>query len=122
MAHQRLINKLCKINDDNKFSSSYEYIYPKQLQLKLEHQGEHATFLDYDITTDFDKKSHVSFLYCMHALSVEQYSIINTAWFNISSKFYGSIFSELMVQQFQTTNSSLYFKADRFCAQGISIV
>ena len=44
----KFIEDFCTINDDGEFSSSYKYIYPKQLELKLEHQGEHATFLDLD--------------------------------------------------------------------------
>ena len=48
----RFTDNLCTINDDGKFSSSYKYIYPKQLELKLEHRGEHSTFLDLDITIE----------------------------------------------------------------------
>ena len=40
------IADLCILNDDGVFSSSYKYIYLKQFELKLEHQGENATFLD----------------------------------------------------------------------------
>ena len=51
------------------FSSSYKYIYPKQLELKLEHQDKHETFLDLLITTEdssfvyklFDKKDNFHF-------------------------------------------------------------
>ena len=48
----RFTDDLCTINDDGEFSSSYKYIYSKQLELKLKHQGEHATFLDLDITIE----------------------------------------------------------------------
>ena len=40
------VDYLCKINDDGEFCPSYKYIYHKQLELKLEHQVEHRTFLD----------------------------------------------------------------------------
>ena len=30
--------------------ASYKEIYPKELELKVEHHGNHATFLDFDIT------------------------------------------------------------------------
>ena len=45
----RFIDNLCKINDNGEFSPSYKYIYLKKLEL-LDYQGEHATFLDLDIT------------------------------------------------------------------------
>ena len=35
----RFIENLCTVNDDGDFSSSYKYIYPQQIELKLEHQG-----------------------------------------------------------------------------------
>ena len=39
----------CTKNDGGEFSSSHKYDYPKQLERKPEHQGEHATFLDFEI-------------------------------------------------------------------------
>ena len=48
----RFMEDLCIINNDGEFSSSYKYICPKQLELKLGHQWEHATFLDLDITIE----------------------------------------------------------------------
>ena len=44
------MNDLCTINNDGEFPFSNKYIYPKQLELKLEHQEKHATFLYLDIT------------------------------------------------------------------------
>ena len=46
----RFIDDLCAINDGNQFAVIYHRIYPKELELKVEHQGNHATFLDLDIT------------------------------------------------------------------------
>ena len=37
---------LCAINDDNEFLTSFINIYPKVLDLKVEHLGNHASFLD----------------------------------------------------------------------------
>ena len=78
----RFIDDLCTINDDDKFSS-YKCVHPKQSELKLEHQGKLAAFLDLDRTVDdnifvykFWHKGQVSFLYCTYALSVKPYSII----------------------------------------------
>ena len=87
----RLIGDLCKINDDGKFSYSYRYIYLKQLELKLEHQGEYATFLNLNITIEdnvfvyqiFDKRSKFPFF-------IVRMPYLSS---NIpSSIFYGSMF------------------------------
>ena len=50
----RFLGNLCTIKDDGEFSCSYKYIYPKQLKLKLEHQGEHKTFLELNMSIDDD--------------------------------------------------------------------
>ena len=49
-ATKRFIDDLCAINDGEEFKSSFLNIYPKELELKLEHSGENATFLNLDIT------------------------------------------------------------------------
>ena len=46
----RFIDDQCCLNDSGDFGRSFKSIYPKELELKIEHQGEHATFLDLDIT------------------------------------------------------------------------
>ena len=45
----RFIDDLLCVNDNRKFSNSYKKIYPRDLELKCEHHGIHATFLDLDI-------------------------------------------------------------------------
>ena len=40
------------LDNDSEFSSLHKYIYPKKLELKLEYQVEHATFLDLGITAE----------------------------------------------------------------------
>ena len=42
---KRYIDDLCVINDRGEFERSICEIYPKELELKIEHQGDHATFL-----------------------------------------------------------------------------
>ena len=73
--------------------ASYKEIYPKELQLKVEHHGNHATFLDLNITIKanifvyklFDKQDKFPFFIHMPCGS------------NIPSLvFYGSIFSEFL--------------------------
>ena len=106
----RFIDDLCTRNDEIQFSSSYKFIYPKQQKLKLEHKGEHATFLHLDITVEdnifkpLDKRDKFPFSVVFMSY---KYSIINIIWCNI--------FRVL-------TNSSMYTKTGRFCAEGISNV
>ena len=47
---KRFIDDLCAINDGHLFGEVYKDIYPEELELKLEHSGLHATFLNLDIT------------------------------------------------------------------------
>ena len=35
--------------DDNEFLTSFQNIYPKELDLKVERQGDHVSFLNLDI-------------------------------------------------------------------------
>ena len=46
----RFIDDLCAINDSDEFFNSHQNIYPPVLELKKEHHGEHATFLDLDLS------------------------------------------------------------------------
>ena len=50
----RSIDDLCTINDGNEFLNSFKYFNPKELELKIEHQRTHATFLEVDITIEDD--------------------------------------------------------------------
>ena len=87
----RLIDYLCTINDNAEFFWYFRKIYPKELELKVVHQGKYATFSDLDITIEdgifvynlFDKIDKFPFFIVrMPHLSS-----------NIpSSIFYGSIF------------------------------
>ena len=45
----RFIDDLCAINDGGKFSCLHNEIYPDELELKMEHSGNHASFLNLDI-------------------------------------------------------------------------
>ena len=47
---KRFIDDLCAINDGALFERVYRDIYPDELELKKEHSGQHATFLNLDIT------------------------------------------------------------------------
>ena len=91
----RFIDDECNINDLGEFSRSYREIYPSELELKCEHQGSHATFLDlYIQIVDgifvyklFDKRDEFPFsIVRMPDLSGNLPSFI----------FYGSIMSEFL--------------------------
>ena len=81
--------------DDNKFLTSFKNMYPKELDHKVERQGNHVSFLDLDIKVEdsvfvykpLDKMNKFSlFIVRMPHLST-----------NIPSTIcYGSIFSELL--------------------------
>ena len=91
----RYIDDQCNLNDSNEFSKSHSEIYPPELQLKCEHQGNHATFLDLDISIVdntfvyklFDKRDNFPFtIVRMPDLGGNIPSYV----------FYGSIMSEFL--------------------------
>ena len=65
----RFIDDLCVINNRNSFFENFKEINPKELDLKLEHHGSHASFPDLDIEVKdgifvyklFDKRNAFSF-------------------------------------------------------------
>ena len=42
----KIIDDVCAINGGNEFFKYFKNIYPKKHELKKEHKGRHATFLD----------------------------------------------------------------------------
>ena len=91
----RFIDDECNLNDGGEFGKSYREIYPSNLQLKCEHQGSHATFLEVDITVQdgyfiyklFDKRDNFPFF-------IVRMPNLNG---NIPSHvFYGSVMSEFL--------------------------
>ena len=49
-AAKRIIDDIGTLNDGRIFNDVYKDIYPRELQVKVEHSGTHATFLNLDIT------------------------------------------------------------------------
>ena len=101
----RFIDDLIAINDNGEFGKCFKEIYPPELELKLEHQGLHATFLDLDIRISegkfqyklFDKRDNFNFFI------VRMPNLTS----NIpTSVFYGSILSEFL----RIARSTLLFK------------
>ena len=91
----RFIDDQCNLNDGGEFGRSFHLIYPRDLELKCEHQGTHATFLDLQIDISdgifvyklYDKRDNFPFFIVrMPDLSG-----------NIPSHvFYGSVMSEFL--------------------------
>jgi len=103
----RFIDDLCALNDGNEFLNSYKEIYPKELELKLEHRGSHATFLDLDLTIENGKIT--SKLYDKR----DDFSFFIVRMPNFHSKipatiFYGTAISE-MLRIARVTSSFLNF-------------
>ena len=48
-SNRRFIDDLCALNDGGEFGRSHPEIYPHELELKCEHDGDHATFLCLEI-------------------------------------------------------------------------
>ena len=91
----RFIDDEGNLNDSSQFKNSHQIIYPPELQVKCEHDGQHATFLELDISIQdglfiyklFDKRDDFPFFIVrMPDLSG-----------NIPDHiFYGSIMSEFL--------------------------
>ena len=81
--------------DDNKFLTSFKNMYPKEIDLKVERQGNHVSFLDLDI-----KVEDFLFIYKpLHKMNKFSLSIVRMHHLssNIPSRICsGSIFSELI--------------------------
>ena len=95
MEHQ---GTFAEINDDDEFSSLDNYIYPNQLEKKLEHQGEHAWVW-------------IIYLYLYFIVHMP-YLSSNIA----TTVFYGSMFSEfLRIAQCTLKLTDFVPKASQFC-------
>ena len=91
----RFIDDECNLNDGGEFGRSFREIYPPELELKCEHEGSHATFLNLDINIVdgkyiyklFDKRNAFPFF----IVRMPDYSG------NIPAHvFYGSVMSEFL--------------------------
>ena len=91
----RFIDDACSINDSDEFSNSYGNIYPKDLQLKCEHKGTHATFLELDITI-----KDGMFIYKLYdkrdAFPFHNVRMPNASGNIPNHVFYGSVYAELL--------------------------
>ena len=102
---KRFIDDLCALNDGGEFGRVYKDIYPNELELKVEHSGSHASFLNLDITIKeglfiyklFDKRDAFPF------------SIVRMPY--VSSNIPESIFYSAMVGEFlRIARSTLLFE------------
>ena len=101
---KRFIDDLCALNDGGEFGRVYKDIDPSELELKVEHSGSHASFLNLDITIReglfvyklFDKRDAFPF------------SIVRMPY--VSSNIPESIFYSAMVGEFlRIARSTLLF-------------
>ena len=92
----RFVDDFFAISDGNEAVTSFRNIYPKELELKVEHQGNHTSFLGFDIKIEdsvvlyniFDKRD---ILFSFLIVRMPHFSS------NIpSTTFYGSVFSEFL--------------------------
>ena len=92
---RHFIDDNCNLNDDGEFGRSVSEIYPDNLEVKCEHEGTHATFLQLDITIQdglaiyklFDKRDNFPFFIVR----------MPDLGGNIPSHvFYGSVMSEFL--------------------------
>ena len=49
LSTKRFIDDLCALNDGGEFGRVHQFIYPDELELKVEHFGDHASFLNLNI-------------------------------------------------------------------------
>ena len=91
----RFIDDLCAINDGGEFRKSFNEIYPPELELKVDHEGSHATFLDLDISIAGDRfiyklyDKHDSFNFFIVRMPQMSSNIPSTV-------FYSSVLSEFL--------------------------
>ena len=64
----RFTDVLCAINVDNEFLTSFINIYPKLLDLKVEHLGNHASFLDLGVKRLFSYMNSLTKVINSHSL------------------------------------------------------
>jgi len=111
----RFIDDLCNINDGGEFGRSHNSIYPKELELKVEHNGTHATFLELDITIQdglfiyklYDKRDNFPF-YIVRMPCLSSNLPSNIFYASIMSEFLRIARATLKLEDFITKASSLY--------------
>ena len=115
----RFIDDECNLNDFGEFSLSHTQIYPEELQLKREHQGAHATFLDLEISIIdgkfiyklFDKRDDFPFAI------VRMPDLASNIPLHV---FYGTIMSEfLRIARCTLLFSDFFPKASALCKRMI---
>ena len=108
----RFIDDACCINDSDEFEKSHENIYPNELQLKCEHKGDHATFLELDITI-VDGMFHYKLYDKRDAFPFHIVRMPDASGNLPHHVFYGSILSELLRIARATLNYDDFLKRQR---------
>ena len=91
----RFIDDLCAINDGGEFGKVFKDIYPDELELKVEHEGNSASFLNLDIRVEENQ-----FVYKLYdKRDAFPFSIVRMPYLssNIPKKiFYSSLVGEFL--------------------------
>ena len=91
----RFVDDLCALNDGGEFGKSHKKIYSKEMELKPEHQGLHATFLE--IETNIENSIFVYKLYDKR--DDFPFSIVKMPYLSSNipyNIFYNTILSEIL--------------------------
>jgi len=94
-ATSRFIDDLCSLNDGGEFGKCHKNIYSREMELKVEHEGQHGTFHELDISV----LSHI-FVYKLYDKRDNfPFSIVKMPYLSSNipySIFYNTILSEVL--------------------------
>ena len=111
----RFIDDECNLNDGGEFGRSFHQIYPRELELKCEHSGTHATFLDLEITIVdgifvfklFDKRNEFPF-FIVRMPDLSENIPSHVFYRSVMSEFLRIARSTLLYQDFLPVASNLF--------------
>ena len=111
----RFVDDLCALNDGGEFGKSHKKIYSKEMELKPEHQGLHATFLE--IETNIENSIFVYKLYDKR--DDFPFSIVKMPYLSSNipyNIFYNTILSEILrIARCSLLYKDFLFKARELC-------
>ena len=111
----RFIDDLCIANDGGVFGRVFKDIYPDELELKVEHEGDSATFLNLDIRIEQGQ-----FVYKLYdKRDAFPFSIVRMPY--LSSNIPKTIFYSVLVGEFLRIARATLLVSD-FIPKGIDLV
>jgi hypothetical protein len=114
-ATSRFIDDLCALNDGGEFGKNHKEIYSREMELKKEHEGHHATFLDLDIN-----KTNKIFIYKLFDKRDEfPFSIVKMPFLSSNipyNIFYNTILSEILrIARCSLLYADFLYRAKKLC-------